>query len=201
MFPESAPYSYPIRAAIQQRANEGNSLQLASSGKLMDKELRDVKKEAKCVMHRKVLLKNVMPTMEQNTEMAEEAFLEVAGHTCKQLSGIMTTVCGVFKKEVQRLIFNHYSLSLEAGDTRSLTDHRETTVAMLLVNHSYLFVAKLASLKMIQQSCPLSTTPPSLRQSVIPSGPLIFMKCSTSISLTSLTTYVKSGALQSITLY
>jgi Domain of unknown function (DUF6532) len=125
-----------------------------------------VKKEAKCVMHRKVLLKNVMPTMEQNTEMAEEAFLEVAGHvvlgvslttsqilncakTCKQLSGIMTTVRGVFKKEVQRLIFNHYSLSLEAGDTRSLTDHRETTVAMLLVNHSYLFVSPFTLLSFL----------------------------------------------------
>ncbi|KAG1906460.1 uncharacterized protein F5891DRAFT_1181870 [Suillus fuscotomentosus] len=123
---------------------------------LKDKELKDVKKEAKRVMHRKVLLENVMPTMEHNTEMAEEAFLEVAGHvvsgvsltasqildcaeTWKQLSGITTTVRGVFKKEAQWLILNHYSLSLEARDTRSLTDHRETTVAPLLVNHRYLF--------------------------------------------------------------
>ncbi|KAG1897609.1 uncharacterized protein F5891DRAFT_982576 [Suillus fuscotomentosus] len=88
--------------------------------------------------------------------MAEEAFLEAAGHvvsgvsltasqipdhaeTCKQLSGITTTVRGVFKKEARRLILNHYSLSLKARDTRSLTDHRETTVAPLLVNHRYLF--------------------------------------------------------------
>lgn len=90
--------------------------------------------------------------------MAKEAFLEAAGHvasgvsltasqipdcaeTCMQLSGITTTVRGVFKKEVRRLILNHYSLSLEAGDTRSLTDHRETTVAPLLINHSYLFLS------------------------------------------------------------
>ncbi|KAG1795402.1 uncharacterized protein HD556DRAFT_1442244 [Suillus plorans] len=123
---------------------------------LTDKELKDVKKEAKRVMRRKVLLKNAMPTTERNTGMAKEAFLEVVGRvvsgvsltasqipdrteTCKKLSGITTTVRGVFKKEAQRLILNHYSLSLEAGDTRSLTDHRETTVAPLLVNHSYLF--------------------------------------------------------------
>ncbi|KAG1895947.1 uncharacterized protein F5891DRAFT_1193560 [Suillus fuscotomentosus] len=80
---------------------------------LKDKELKDVKKEAKQVMRRKVLLENAMLTTEHNTEMAKEAFLEAVGRV---VSG-----------------------GSQRPDTRSLTDHRETTVALLLINHRYLF--------------------------------------------------------------
>ncbi|KAG2348096.1 hypothetical protein BDR05DRAFT_945029 [Suillus weaverae] len=98
--------------------------------------------------------KGVMKETKQNNEIAEEAFLEVVARivpaltasqipdhdeSCKKLSIITTTVCGVFKKEVRRVLLNHYSLTLEAGDTRSLTDHREAVIAPLLVDHGYLF--------------------------------------------------------------
>ncbi|KAG2335682.1 hypothetical protein BDR05DRAFT_1006561 [Suillus weaverae] len=122
---------------------------------LMAKEAKGVMKEAKQVMRRKVLLGNAMSMTEWNNEIAEEAFLEAAARiapaltasqipdrdeSCKKLSIITTTVHGVFKKEAWRVLLNHYSLTLEAGDTRSLTNHREAVIAPLLVDHGYLFM-------------------------------------------------------------
>ncbi|KAG2115295.1 uncharacterized protein F5147DRAFT_649673 [Suillus discolor] len=135
-----------VSIECKENASSANGLaesqrgQLITTGiiRLTDKELKDVKKEAKQVMCRKVLLENAMPTMERNTEMAEEAFLEAAGHvvsdhaeTCKKLSGIMTTVRGVFKKEAQWLILNHYSLSLSCPASRQ----PQLSLFMSPVNH------------------------------------------------------------------
>ncbi|KAG2068862.1 hypothetical protein BDR04DRAFT_1206457 [Suillus decipiens] len=79
---------------------------------LMDNEVKQVMKEAKQVMHQK---------------------------SCKKLSGIMTTICSVFKKEAQHVVPHCYSLNLETGDMRSLTNYRKDTVALLLINYTYLF--------------------------------------------------------------
>ncbi|KAG2155026.1 uncharacterized protein EDB93DRAFT_1247980 [Suillus bovinus] len=100
--------------------------------------------------------KESMKEAKHNTQMAEEAFLEAVGRvapgvslttlqipdhveSCKKLSTIMTTVCGVFKKEARCALPNHYSLTIKAEDMGSLIAHREATVAPLLINHTYLF--------------------------------------------------------------
>ncbi|KAG0705129.1 hypothetical protein DFH29DRAFT_873364 [Suillus ampliporus] len=121
---------------------------------LTAKEAKEVMKEAKKVMCRMVLLRSVMSTTEQNTQVAEQAFLEATGcvvlavpalqipdrvEFCKKLLTITTTVRGVFKKEAWHVLPNHYSFTLEARDLRSLTDYREAIVALLLINHAYLF--------------------------------------------------------------
>ncbi|KAG0701881.1 hypothetical protein DFH29DRAFT_875529 [Suillus ampliporus] len=121
---------------------------------LTAKEAKEVMKEVKKVMHRMVLLGSAMYTTERNTEVVEQAFLEAAGRVvpavpasqipdrvelCKKLLTITTTVQGVFKKEARRVLPNHYSFTLEARDSRSLTDYREAIVAPLLINHAYLF--------------------------------------------------------------
>ncbi|KAG1889893.1 hypothetical protein F4604DRAFT_1673422 [Suillus subluteus] len=119
---------------------------------LMDKEVKKVMKEAK----------------RDDAPKGPLQECDIPDHieSCKTLSTIMTTMHGVFKKEAQHVLLNHYSLTLEAGDTRSLTNDRETVIALLLVDHAYLF---------IQRSCPLSTTLPLLRQSTILSGLPRFM--------------------------
>ncbi|KAG2356317.1 hypothetical protein BDR07DRAFT_1492096 [Suillus spraguei] len=93
---------------------------------LMVKEAKEVMKEPKQVMCQK------------------ESFLEAVGHnkSCKKLSSIMTTVCSVFKKEAWGVVSHHYSLNLEARDTRSLTNYRKGIVALLLINHAYLFFSQ-----------------------------------------------------------
>ncbi|KAG1880942.1 hypothetical protein F4604DRAFT_1679057 [Suillus subluteus] len=123
---------------------------------LTDDNMKNVWKEAKVIMCRKVLYGNAMCVMERNVELAEEAFLEAMRHVvldilltasqipnrvkfCKKLTTIMTTVRGVFKKEARRVLPNHYSLTPEGSDAGSLSNHREAVVPPLLVNQTYLF--------------------------------------------------------------
>ncbi|KAG1742059.1 hypothetical protein EDD22DRAFT_958965 [Suillus occidentalis] len=107
-------------------------------------------------MRRKVIYGNAMCVMERNVELAEEAFLEATRRVvpdislmalqipnrvkfCKKLTTIVTTVCGIFKKEARRVLPNHYSLTPEGSDAGSLSNHREAVVPPLLVNQMYLF--------------------------------------------------------------
>lgn len=128
---------------------------------LTDDDMKNVWKEAKVIMRRKVLYGNAMCVMERNVELAEEAFLEATRRVvpdisltasqipnrvkfCKKLTTIVTTVRGVFKKEARRVLPNHYSLTPEGSDAGSLSNHREAVVPPLLVNQTYLFVSTLS---------------------------------------------------------
>ncbi|KAG1887178.1 hypothetical protein F4604DRAFT_1916995 [Suillus subluteus] len=124
---------------------------------LTDDDMKNVWKEAKVIMRRKVLYGNTMCVMERNVELAEEAFLEAMRRVvpdisltasqipnrikfCKKLTTIVTTVRGVFKKEARRVLPNHYSLTPKGSDAGSLSNHREAVVPPLLVNQTYLFM-------------------------------------------------------------
>ncbi|KAG2118342.1 hypothetical protein BD769DRAFT_1390681 [Suillus cothurnatus] len=120
----------------------------------------EVMKEAKQIMRRKVMLENVMPDTATNKAMARVALLEATKYlvpttlldtlahiichyevSVKTICTITTTVRTVFKREACNavLIPDHYGLSLLFSDVRSEANHRQDTVAPLLINQAYLF--------------------------------------------------------------
>ncbi|KAG1851930.1 hypothetical protein F4604DRAFT_1686752 [Suillus subluteus] len=113
---------------------------------LMD--FKEVMKEAKQVMWRKVLLENAMPDTATNMAMAQATLLEavkcivptallntlarILHHydtSVRTICTIMTTVRTAFKKEAHNaiLVLEHYNLTLPLDDPRSQTDHRQDT--------------------------------------------------------------------------
>lgn len=119
-------------------------------------QLKDIMKDAKQIMRRKVLFGNAMPKGEDNTKMAEDAFSEaipvslsltqIQNRTVwlRTLCGITSTVRGTFKNEARRLVLCRYDSlsSLETSDSRPDAEHRRDAVSLLLKDHAYLFVSR-----------------------------------------------------------
>ncbi|KAG1884268.1 hypothetical protein F4604DRAFT_1676924 [Suillus subluteus] len=92
--------------------------------------MKNVWKEAKVIMCRKVLYGNAMCIMERNVELAEEAFLEATRRSQS---------CQVLKETNYNRDNCARGLQKGGSDAGSLSNHREAVVPPLLVNQTYLF--------------------------------------------------------------